>query len=195
MFRAMRDDPTTTLRREAEPTLRVWDRPVRVLHWTLVVSVALSAIGLVALFGVHQPAGYVALAAVLARGVWGVIGSGYARFAQFVRGPRASLRYVGEVARGRAPRFVGHNPLGGWMVVALMGCVSGLALTGWLYTTDALFGDETVERVHRALAWTLLGLVVAHVAGVLFTSLRHRENLIAAMFSGRKRAPAQDDIV
>ena len=177
-----------------EATVRVWDRAVRVLHWTLVVSLALSALGLVALFGVHQPAGYVALAAVLLRVMWGVFGSGYARFAQFVHGPRAALRYARAVAARRERRFIGHNPLGGWMVVALMLCVIGLALTGWLYTTDAFFGDETVERVHLALAWTLLGLVVAHVAGVIFTSLRHRENLVAAMFSGTKRAAQHDDI-
>ena len=182
------------MRDEAEPTVRVWDRAVRVLHWTLVGSVALSAIGLIALFGMHQPAGYVALVAVLLRTAWGACGSRYARFAQFVRGPRAALRYAREVAARREPRFIGHNPLGGWMVVALMFCVVALAVTGWLYTTDMFWADETVERVHRVLAWTLLGLVVAHVVGVLFTSLRHRENLVAAMFSGAKRAPAQDDI-
>ena len=183
------------MRDPTEATVRVWDRAVRMLHWTLVVAVALSALGLVALFGVHQPAGYVALAAVLARIAWGAFGSRYARFTQFVRGPRTALRYARDVAAGREPRFIGHNPLGGWMVVALMLCVIGLALTGWLYSTDAFFGDETLERVHLALAWMLLGLVVAHVSGVLFTSLRHRENLLAAMFSGAKRAPANDDVV
>jgi len=182
------------MRDEAEAIVRVWDCAVRVLHWTLAVSVALSALGLVALFGLHQPAGYAALAVVVMRGTWGALGGRYARFAQFVRAPRATLHYAQAVARGREPRFIGHNPLGGWMVVALMLCVTGLALSGWLYTTDAFFGDETVERVHRMLAWTLLGLVVAHLAGVLFTGLRHRENLVAAMFSGRKRAPAADDI-
>lgn len=176
------------------PRVRVWDRAVRVLHWTLVVSVALSAIGLVALFGVHQPAGYAAFAAVLIRIVWGMVGSRHARFAQFVRGPRASLHYALAVMQNREPRFVGHNPLGGWMVVALMLCIVCLAVTGWLYTTDAFWGDATVEAIHRALAWTLLGLVVAHVAGVLFASLRHHDNLVAAMFSGRKRAPTGDDI-
>ncbi len=176
------------------PRVCVWDRAVRVLHWTLVVSVALSALGLVALFGVHQPAGYVAFAVVLVRAAWGAIGSRHARFAQFVRGPRASLHYALAVAQNREPRFVGHNPLGGWMVVALMLCVAALALTGWLCTTDAFWGDATVEALHRTLAWALLGLVAAHVAGVLFTSLRHHENLVAAMFSGRKRAPMGDDI-
>lgn len=174
--------------------LRVWDRAVRALHWVLVGAVALSALGLVALFGVHQPAGYVALAAVVLRIVWGVRGSHYARFAQFVRGPRAAWRYARAVAARREPRHLGHNPLGAWMVLALMACVAGLALTGWLYTTDAYWGDETVEAVHLALAWGLLGLVVVHVAGVIFTSLRHRENLVASMVHGRKRAPEGDDI-
>ncbi len=175
-------------------TVRVWDRAVRTLHWVLVGAVALSALGLVALFGVHRPAGYVALAVVALRVAWGGFGAGYARFAQFVRGPRATLRYALALARHREPRYLGHNPLGGWMVVALMACIAGLALSGWLYTTDAFWGDASVEAVHRALAWALLGLVVAHLAGVLFTSLRQRENLVKAMLDGRKRAPSGDDI-
>ncbi|HWH80882.1 MAG TPA: cytochrome b/b6 domain-containing protein [Burkholderiaceae bacterium] len=178
----------------ATPTVRVWDRPVRVLHWLLVGSVALSALGLVALFGVHQPAGYVALGAVFVRVTWGVVGGRYARFAQFVRGPRATLRYARAAALGRAPRFVGHNPLGGWMIVALMACIAALALTGWLYTTDAFWGDATVESLHRALAWALLALVVLHVAGVIATGLKQRENLVESMWTGRKRAPSGDDI-
>ena len=84
--------------------------------------------------------------------------------------------------------------LGGWMVLALMLCVIGLGVSGWLYTTDAFWGDESVEQVHRALAWALLGLVAVHVAGVLFTGWRHRENLVASMLDGDKRAPEGDDI-
>lgn len=174
--------------------VRVWDRAVRVLHWTLAGSVALSALGLVALIGVHQPAGYIALAAVLARVVWGAFGSRYARFAQFVRVPRVTLHYARAVLGRRAPRFVGHNPLGGWMTVALLACVAGLALTGWLYTTDAFWGDAAVEGAHRALAWALLGLVAVHIAGVIFTSLEQRENLTRAMLDGAKRAPHAGDI-
>jgi len=176
------------------PTVRVWDRTVRVLHWALVGAVALAALTLVVWVGAHQGAGYAALAIVALRVLWGGVGSRYARLRQFVRAPRATLRYALAVARGREPRYLGHNPLGGWMIVALMCCISGLALTGWLYTTDAFWGDELVERVHRALAWTLLGLVVLHVGGVLITSLRQHENLVRAMLDGRKRAPSEDDI-
>ncbi|WP_395703708.1 cytochrome b/b6 domain-containing protein [Aquabacterium sp.] len=175
-------------------TVPVWDRPVRLLHWTLVASVVLGWFTTEWRTGWHQPVGYAGLAALVLRLLWGCVGSRHARFAQFVRGPRATLAYARALSARRAPRHLGHNPLGGWMIVALLGCIAGLALTGWLYTTDWLWGDETVETVHRALAWGLLGLVALHVAGVLFTGRRQRENLVAAMFSGRKRAPAGDDV-
>ena len=176
------------------PTVRVWDRVVRVLHWALVAAVVLSAITAFAPIDAHQPAGYAALAIVLLRVLWGGMGSRHARFTAFVRGPGATWRYVRALLCRHAPRHLGHNPLGAWMVVALIACVSALALTGWLYTTDAFWGSEVVEDLHRACAWLLLGLVVAHVAGVIFTSLRQRENLVAAMWSGRKRAPREYDI-
>lgn len=178
--------------------MKVWDRPVRVLHWTLVVSVALAAItALTALsFGetLHQAAGWVAVGVVLARLSWSRLGSRHARFGSFVRPPRATLAYARALLQRREPRHLGHNPLGGWMIVALLACIAGLALTGWLYTSDWLWGNETVEAWHLALSWTLLALVLLHLGGVLFTSLRHRENLVRAMFSGRKRDPAPGDI-
>ena len=177
--------------------MKVWDRAVRVLHWTLVLSLAGATLSLWWLGKLHQPAGYVALAAVALRLLWGAWfapRAGYARFVQFVRSPRAALAYLRLLLRHHEPRYIGHNPLGGWMVLALMLCVTGLGLTGWLYTTDWLWGDEQVERVHVALAWTLGGLVSLHLAGVVFTSLRHGENLVAAMLSGDKRAPTEGDI-
>ena len=177
--------------------VKVWDRAVRLLHWTLVLAVALAWISTEWGGGAHQPAGYVALAAVLLRAAWGLGRSGsggYARFAQFVRGPRRTLHYAVQVLQHREPRHVGHNPLGGWMVLALMGCVAGLGLTGWAYTSDWLWGDARVEALHIGLAWTLLGLAALHVAGVVFTSRRHRENLLRAMLDGRKRAPRGSDV-
>ncbi len=175
-------------------TLRVWDPVVRGLHAALVAAVGLSALGLVAWFGVHRPAGYGAAAIVLARIVWGFVGPPRARWARFVRGPAATWAYVGAVAARRAPRHLGHNPLGGWMVLALCTTVVGLAISGWLYTTEAWWGDATVEAVHTALAWMLLGLVVLHVAGVVVTGFSHRDNLVAAMLDGKKAAARPGDI-
>lgn len=112
-----------------------------------------------------------------------------------MRGPRHTLRHASAVLRRREPRHLGHNPLGGWRVVALLACVVVLAASGWLYTTDAWWGDPDLEALHRLLAWLLLGLVGLHLAGGgPHASLRHRENLVAAMIGGRKRAPCPHDI-
>lgn len=172
----------------------VWDRPVRLLHWLLAAAVLLAWLTTLVAFGAHQPAGWVALAAVVLRIVWGATGGRYARFTQFVRSPRTTFAYLRALLRRREVRYIGHNPLGGWMVLLLMLCVAGLALTGWLYTTDQFWGDERVEQLHLALAWGLLGLVALHVAGVAYTSWRHRENLVHAMLSGSKNAAAKGDV-
>jgi cytochrome b len=176
------------------PLQPVWDRLVRALHLTLIAAVAVSALSLAWPIGLHRAAGWVAAAAVLLRVGWGVVGPRRARFTSFVLGPAATFGYAGAVLRGRAPRHLGHNPLGGWMVVALLADVAGLALTGWLYTTDRWWGDATVEAVHLALAWALLALVALHVTGALATGRAHRENLVRAMVTGKKPAARPGDI-
>ena len=174
--------------------MQVWDRPVRLLHWALVVAVATAGLTIWWWAGLHQAAGYGALTAVVLRILWGVVGSRYARFVQFVRTPRVTFAYLRALLRRREARYIGHNPLGGWMVLALLLTVAGLALTGWLYTTEWLWADERVEQLHLVLAWGLLGLVALHLVGVAYTGWRHRENLVRAMLSGRKNAAAKDDV-
>ena len=104
------------------------------------------------------------------------------------------LAYARKVAIGREPRYIGHNPLGGWMVLLLLFVVGALGVTGWLYTTDFFWGMAWLDTLHASLAWLLLLLVTAHVSGVALTSFRHRENLILAMFSGHKPRPKPGDI-
>ncbi len=175
--------------------MKVWDRPMRLLHWALVASVAAAWITSSTWTRFHEAAGYVVVLAIVAlRLLWGFVGSRRARFAQFVRPPAAVLLYAKQLLKRRASRHVGHNPLGGWMIVALMACVIALAATGWLYTTDRFWGDEAIDSLHQALAWLLLALAALHVAGVVFSSVRQRENLVASMFSGSKRAPRGDDV-
>jgi cytochrome b len=170
----------------------VWDAFVRIAHWTLVTCV------LAAWFtreSTHEWLGYAALAVVALRIVWGAIGPRYARFAQFVRPPATTLAYARSVMARREPRYLGHNPLGGWMVIALLTAVTLTALSGWLSVTDRYWGVAWVQGTHEALANTLAGLVAVHVAGVAYTSLRHGENLVAAMVTGRKRAPGGGDVL
>jgi cytochrome b len=142
---------------------------------------------------VHDCAGYILLALVALRIVWGFVGPPHARFADFIRSHRSTLVYARLVIAGREPRYMGHNPLGGWMIVALLATALAAAISGWVYTTDAFWGVAWVERVHVFFAELLLVLAALHVAGVAFTSIRHRENLVAAMLHGKKRATDADD--
>ncbi len=177
------------------PVVTVWSRFVRLFHWSLVTTVTLAWITSEVGRGLHEPIGWVMVALLVLRLAWGLAGRDRAaRFVSFVRGPRAVLAYARDVLGRRAPRFLGHNPLGGWMVIALMLTLVAVALTGWLMTTDAFFGSEFMEEAHEVLAVTVPALVAAHVAGVFYTGRHQRENLVRAMLSGRKRAPGPGDI-
>lgn len=174
-------------------TVKVWDPLVRIFHWSLVTSFAVAWISADHWQDLHELAGYTAAALVVVRLVWGLIGPRHARFGQFVRAPGEVARYLGALLRGRERRHLGHNPAGGAMVVCLLGGLILLTASGWLQT-DLFWGEEWVEEVHEALANLLLLLAAVHVAGVLLASLRHRENLVRAMLTGRKRAPGPADI-
>ena len=178
--------------------IRVWDALVRSLHWLLAASVvtAWSSGHWMSRWTeeFHHTAGYVAAGVVVARIVWGFAGGRYARFGQFIRGPHATWIYARQLHTGSEPRYIGHNPLGGWMVLALLATVTAASLSGFLYTTDWLWGYEWLSDLHAAFAWLVLVLVLGHLTGVVFTSLRHRENLVRAMFSGAKRAPGDQDV-
>jgi cytochrome b len=174
---------------------RVWDAPVRLLHWALAASIGAAWFTSGDTGPAHEYIGYGSAAAVAARLAWGRFGNRYARFGQFVRAPAATWQYLRAVLAGRATRHLGHNPLGGAMVVALLACVSLVALSGWAMGTDLLWGYAWPVRVHEALAWLLVGLIALHVGGVLLTSWQHRENLVKAMVTGDKDAAGADDAV
>jgi cytochrome b len=169
--------------------IRVWDLLVRVLHWSLVAAVLGAWLTRDGEDPRHVQLGYAALAIVMVRVIWGFVGSRYARFGDFVRPPGATLAYLKEVVAHREPRHIGHNPLGGWMIVVLLATVAGICVTGWLYTTDAFWGVAWVGELHEALTDVLIVLLVLHVLGVIFTSIRQRENLVKAMLTGTKKAP------
>lgn len=177
----------------AERTIKVWDPLVRLFHWGLVVSYAVAWLTADLWDDMHEWAGYMAAGLIAFRLVWGFIGPKYARFTQFVRSPARVVRYLGSILRGRKVRYIGHNPAGAVMILALMFTILGTALTGWMYTLDAFWGVDWVEETHEFLADVTLILVLGHVAGVILTSLRHKENLARAMIIGRKRAPEGKD--
>ncbi|MBR0673086.1 cytochrome b/b6 domain-containing protein [Neoroseomonas soli] len=169
-------------------TVPVWDPFVRFFHWSLVGLFALAFATGDEVEWLHLAAGYSVAALVALRLVWGFVGARHARFSGFVRPPREVLAYLRDAARLRAPRHLGHNPAGGAMVVALLGMLAGLTATGFMMTTDAFWGAQWVEDLHEGFANATLLLIGLHVAGVLFASFEHGENLVRAMITGRKRA-------
>jgi cytochrome b len=172
----------------APPTVRVWDVFVRVFHWSIVALFVVAFVTGDTSEDLHVVVGYVIAVLVALRFVWGFIGSRHARFGDFVRSPAENLDYLRKAVRGRAPRYLGHNPAGGLMTLALLAMTGAIAATGYLMTTDAFWGSELMEELHEGLVYATLGLIALHVAGVVVASLEHRENLIKAMFTGRKRA-------
>ena len=179
---------TLSAHTDLSKTVKVWDPLVRVFHWSLVL----------AFFGayllgddggqLHQTLGYTVLGLVAFRLIWGLIGGRHARFINFVPSYRTTKDYLKDVAVHREARYLGHNPAGAVMIVALLLALIGTGTSGWLMTTDTFWDSKWMEEVHEILANGTLLLVGLHVAGVVFSSWRHHENLVRSMFTGRKRS-------
>jgi cytochrome b len=169
--------------------VRVWDMFVRLFHWGAVALFAAAFLSPDEKW-LHEPLGYLLLVLVMARIIWGFIGTAHARFTGFVASPAAVLRYLRLLREGRAPRHLGHNPAGGAMIVLLLAMLVLVAGSGWMTETDRWFGVPWVDHLHHISAKVLLLLVGVHVAGVVVSSALHGENLVRAMITGRKPAAA-----
>lgn len=184
------DLPTATAGTPPGPTVTqpLWDAPVRLLHGLMALSLAGAWLTAEAdgWRAVHISFGFTLAGAMLLRLVWCFIGTGPARFANFVRGPAAVVAHLRELLAGRAGPHAGHNPAGGWAVLALLAAGLATGGTGWL----AWRGGDVGEELHEALANGLLLLVGVHVAAVLLTGWLARDRLVPAMLTGRKAVPA-----
>lgn len=179
--------------------VRIWDGPTRIFHWLLVLLIPLmwwtaenDDMGL------HVTLGLVLVAMIVFRLLWGVIGSSTARFANFLKGPRGVMSYL----NGNAAESIGHNPLGGWSVAALILalCVQvGLGLfaedsdglvAGPLSASVSPATAEWATDMHEIMFYVLLALIVLHVIAILFYALAKRRNLVGPMITGRGAAPA-----
>jgi cytochrome b len=169
-------------------TIKVWDLFVRAFHWSLVALFVIAYATGDEVERVHIAAGYAIAGLIVLRVVWGVFGPRQARFSTFVRTPREVYAYLRDAALLKSPRFLGHNPAGGAMILALLAMLIGTCVTGYMMTTDAYWGAKWLEHIHEVLANLTVALIVLHVLGVLLASFEHRENLVKAMITGRKRA-------
>lgn len=209
----MTDDDTVVAQ---PPTVKVWDLFVRVFHWGLVASFAVAYATEDDTLATHVWAGYLVGGLVLARIVWGFVGPKHARFTDFICGPFAAWRYLVDLLRFKAPRHIGHSPAGGVMVLMLMaGCLVTVWTGMQQYAAEEGKGplaykapfvaqaqadedereghddedeDEEGEGLHEPLAHLTFLLVLFHIGGVVLASIVHKENLVRAMVTGRKRA-------
>ncbi|MBB5510454.1 cytochrome b/b6 domain-containing protein [Paraburkholderia atlantica] len=170
----------------ADRGILVWDAPVRVFHWLFTVCFAGAWLTAESEHWrlVHVTLGYTAGGLVIFRLAWGVIGTRYARFSSFVRGPARVSRYMLGLLHGHPQRYIGHNPAGAVAIVAMLASACALTITGWASYNDT--GGTWLRELHEGVANVMLMLVGVHITGVVVSSWLHRENLIGAMFSGRK---------
>lgn len=192
--------------------IKVWDIFVRTFHWTLVVSFFIAYLTEDDVMWLHEFAGYTILALVAARVVWGIIGTRYARFSSFIFKPSTIKQYFKDSLHFKSKRYIGHNPLGGTMVIVLLIMLVLTSLSGIKAEGGNIFagasdfniemvksafadddddrensGSEFWEEIHEFLAHVTLFLIFLHVAGVIFSSIVHGENLVRSMITGRKR--------
>ena len=184
--------------------VRVWDPLIRLFHWSLATAVLIAFLTEDERLGIHLIAGYTVLALIAFRLVWGLVGPRHARWSDFVRGPRTTLGYLKDALRGRAARYLGHNPAGAAMVVALLlgltaTGLSGLAVLGASELSGPLApyllglspgAVHRLEELHEVVANLTVLLVPLHLLGVAFASWQHRENLVRSMIDGTKRREA-----
>ncbi len=180
---------TTTLadRETRSALVRVWDIAIRLFHWSLVCAFAVAWISGDEWDRVHEISGYFIAGLLGFRIIWGLIGSKYARFSQFIYKPSTVQNYLRDSLTRKAKRYLGHNPLGGAMVIALILALIAVTASGIAMTSDQFWGVEWVGELHEATANITLVLIALHIAGVIFASFEHKENLVRAMITGFKR--------
>lgn len=186
--------------------VRVWDPLVRVFHWTLVFSLAVAFITEDEWITLHTFAGYTIAVLVSFRLIWGLIGTRYARFSSFIFSREVIVAYLKDIVAFRPKHYLGHNPAGGAMVIALLLSLIGTVVTGLsvygaseysgplaeFWAGSSKFTGDVLEEMHEFFANFTLLLVIAHVAGVVLASFQHGENLVRSMFTGLKDQNHQD---
>jgi cytochrome b len=172
----------------------VWDAPVRVFHWLMVLCFAGAYLTAERERWrlVHVTLGYTMAGLVAFRLVWGLVGTRHARFANFVRGPAAVARYARSLFAGRPEPGIGHNPMGALAIIALLGLTLAVTAAGWATFNE--LGGDWVEEFHEVAANLMLAVVGVHVAGVILGSRLHHESLVAAMITGRMRGNPEDGV-
>ena len=173
--------------------VKVWDLFVRVFHWSTAL-LFLSNYWLTEPGArVHRYIGYTLIALVLARILWGFVGTTYARFRSFVPTPTTLFGYLRALRSGKHPYYLSHNPLGALMVIFLLVMLLVTGTSGWLLTTEMFEAEEWLEGVHELCANLVMVAVGFHIAAVIWVTHTAKERLVPAMWDGMKPEKAPDE--
>ena len=201
----MKQTDSSSVAVDKAATVKVWDRFLRFFHWTLVLCFATAFIsGEARASAIHVLVGYVLSVLLVAREYWGFKGSEYARFRAFIYPISEALEYLRSMLKGNPKHYYGHNPAGALMVFTMFGLLAMIFISGLLTLGTIDFegplvflanrvSDETsyvFRHLHEFLPPVALGLVALHLLGVLVGSIQHKENLVRAMFTGKKSPPS-----
>jgi cytochrome b len=172
----------------------VWDMPVRAFHWLLVISFAGAWLTSEseAQQMIHYAFGYSAIALILFRVVWGVVGTRYARFSQFIKGPTETIHHIKSLLTGKQHPGLGHNPAGALAMISLMALILLIGLTGY-WSVKEFLGDF-MSGAHEVVSNLALVVVVIHIAAAIIMSFLQKENLVKSMVTGRKQGSIEQAI-
>jgi cytochrome b len=181
-------------------TVKVWDLPTRLFHWSLVTVFAFQYITVELLddaMQLHFYGGYVALGIILFRIIWGFVGTYHARFSHFIYSPNEAFSYLKESAKGNAQTYLGHNPLGGYSVLAILAVMltqatSGLFMTDDIFLDGPYYGvfsdsiDDIMNFLHHNAITLMYALIALHLAAIIWYSVKKKQKLVPAMLHGNK---------
>lgn len=179
-------------------TIRIWDPLVRCAHWSLLGTFTIAYLTRTNDYEAHLVTGYVVMGLIIVRIIWGFVGPRHARYSDFICGPAPVYAYLRNLFRLTPPRYLGHNPAGAAMIIALIIVLAILSLSGValdaaenragpLGATDLFLHRNQIAMVHTIATNATLILVTVHILGVAASSILHQENLILSMITGKKR--------
>jgi cytochrome b len=201
-----------------QTTVQVWDILIRIFHWSLVLSFTVAYLSSEEENPWHIYSGYIVLGLIIFRVFWGLIGSKYARFSDFIHSPSFVVAYIKSLRSGNPQHYLGHNPIGGWMVVIMLATLFVVTLSGLkgyaieegkgpfavagthltpisaAHADDEQYAEgdkkdeEFWEEIHEASSNAMLLLITLHIIGIVVSSRLHKESLVKAMFTGKKQS-------
>jgi cytochrome b len=174
--------------------ITVWDPLVRLIHWSLALTILLNGTVIEEESTTHEWIGYIALGLVAVRLLWALIGPKHARFSAFPPSPSRTVHHIRAILTGDRSIHMSHNPLGALMVYNIWLSVMGIGVTGYMMITPTFFGVGWVEEAHETIFAWLIFSIVLHVAGVAFESWRSGVNLARSMVDGRKNIPIGSEL-